>query len=504
MGSGKKRVFLGTADHHLPMKKRLANETSQYPFETRTESSIRQGQFALEWLLDPTSLNTFFSTVFEKRPQLMASKGNTSKFSSLISLAQIERLLLDGKLRYGSDLDVTRYSVEKGRTTHNKLHDCVAGNDAWDHFKTGASLRLLRPQTQADGIYRLCAHLEGFLECVVGANVYVTPVDCQGFAPHFDDIDAFICQVAGRKRWRVYQPREDGLDLLPRQSSVDFNLDDMKDSKPVIDTVLGPGDMLYLPRGTIHEARCVHGDGGDAESETSELSSVHVTISMFQRWTWADLLTETVSMAIRSAATEDVRLRRTLPLRFGRYAGAFHSGGDENVHDFFHNRVGRMLRRVSRSYPSDAAADVLAARFMQERLPPVVPKADKPSNRSMTSNTRIRAVGANFSRLVVDTEGDTQGVPRLLHCMDNNVNRERLKDGDEVNEGGTEGGSDDTNGSPQFGMNCLPEEAQVIELILNVYPRSVSLQEIPMDKRKGRDDLISGLVDMGVIEFVDP
>jgi len=48
-----------------------------------------------------------------------------------------------------------------------------------------------------------------------GCNCYLTPADSQGFSPHFDDIDAFILQLEGKKRWRVYAPRSQE-EMLPR------------------------------------------------------------------------------------------------------------------------------------------------------------------------------------------------------------------------------------------------------------------------------------------------
>jgi len=36
--------------------------------------------------------------------------------------------------------------------------------------------------------------------------VYLTPPGSQGFSPHYDDIDAFVLQLEGSKRWRCYRP----------------------------------------------------------------------------------------------------------------------------------------------------------------------------------------------------------------------------------------------------------------------------------------------------------
>ena len=46
----------------------------------------------------------------------------------------------------------------------------------------------------------MLAGLEAFFRCAVGCNAYLTPPSSQGFAPHSDDIDAFVLQLEGSKR----------------------------------------------------------------------------------------------------------------------------------------------------------------------------------------------------------------------------------------------------------------------------------------------------------------
>jgi hypothetical protein len=47
---------------------------------------------------------------------------------------------------------------------------------------------------------------------------YLTPPNSSGFAPHWDDIDAFIVQTEGRKHWKVYAPKNPR-EALPLESS---------------------------------------------------------------------------------------------------------------------------------------------------------------------------------------------------------------------------------------------------------------------------------------------
>lgn len=87
---------------------------------------------------------------------------------------------------------------------------------------------------------------------VVGSvNMYFSSPSKAGFEAHFDLMDVVIVHLGGRKTWSVYTPQ------------VWFPLPDMA-GRPEFDSLdllgsfdLFPGDVLFLPRGYIHEARAV-------------------------------------------------------------------------------------------------------------------------------------------------------------------------------------------------------------------------------------------------------
>ena len=115
-------------------------------------------------------------------------------------------------------------------------------SDAWKLYKDrGCSLRLSWPQRQSEGVWKLVSLVEEYFGCGGGANVYATPPGKQGFAPHWDDIDAFILQLEGCKHWRVYAPRTQA-EVLPRFSSANLNPDE-----------LGP----LIGEATLRPRRCV-------------------------------------------------------------------------------------------------------------------------------------------------------------------------------------------------------------------------------------------------------
>lgn len=443
--------------------------TSSYEFEKPGLSSTAQGKHAFKWLLSGLSPNDFFKTYFEKKPTLRHNP--PAKFRQLISTSLIRNLLSSGRLHYTADLDVTKYTAESGRQTFNKGSNAAA-NDAWRMLsEEGCSLRLLRPQQYCDALWRLCAHLEEFMGCAVGANVYVTPGGSQGFAPHFDDVDAFVCQVEGRKRWKVYGGRADGADDLPRVSSVDFEQDDVKGLKVLYDRVLEEGDMLYLPRGRIHQAEGVDG------------VSLHVTVSMYQKWTWADFLLESFEMAVESAAREDRLLRRSLPLRFGEFVGVGCGEGDERSRKWFEEKVAEVVKRVGELWPTDAGGDQMVERFMRERLPPPPMEMEENGKSSKAGmkvglESEVRARGAGVARVVMGKDG----LPRLVHCLGNS-------------RGAGEGGSEE--------LTCLPEEAFAVDSVLKAYPEGIKVGDLEMEKEEDRVELARGLVDIGILQLDD-
>lgn len=67
-------------------------------------------------------------------------------------------------------------------------------------------------------------------------------------------------------------------ETLPRYSSKNFNSSDLDLSKPYMEVTLTPGDLLYFPRGYIHQANA------------TDTHSLHLTISVYQKNAWIDLL----------------------------------------------------------------------------------------------------------------------------------------------------------------------------------------------------------------------
>ena len=76
-----------------------------------------------------------------------------------------------------------------------------------------------------------------------------------GLAPHNDNQCALVLQIQGVKRWRLWPkssamlPVGGGSMLFGRTKSRQLGLEQL--GEPYIDVELQPGEMLYIPRGTI-------------------------------------------------------------------------------------------------------------------------------------------------------------------------------------------------------------------------------------------------------------
>ncbi|GAA2069507.1 hypothetical protein GCM10009801_19290 [Streptomyces albiaxialis] len=178
--------------------------------------------------------------------------------------------------------------------------DQVDDTALWRLFADGATLVLQALHRAWAPVGDLCARLGAELGHPVQANAYVTPPQNRGFDDHYDVHDVFVVQIQGRKRWLVREPVH--RDPLRRQPWTDHRaaVAEAAQGPAYLDTVLEPGDVLYLPRGWLHAA--------EARGEVS----VHLTLGVhvWTRYALAEQMAEAALAALR----EDPEMRGSLPL----------------------------------------------------------------------------------------------------------------------------------------------------------------------------------------------
>ncbi|XP_062950468.1 ribosomal oxygenase 2 isoform X2 [Cynocephalus volans] len=249
-----------------------------------------------ESLISPIKIETFFKDFWEQKPLLIQrdDPALATYYQSLFRLTDLKSLCSQG-MYYGRDVNVCRCVNGKKKVLNKdgKAHFLQLRKD-FDQKR--ATIQFHQPQRFKDELWRIQEKLECYFGSLVGSNVYITPAGSQGLPPHYDDVEVFILQLEGEKHWRLYHPTVP----LAREYSVEA---EDRIGRPTHEFTLKPGDLLYFPRGTIHQA----------DTPPGLAHSTHVTISTYQNNSWGDFLLDTISGLVFDTAKEDVEFRAGIP-----------------------------------------------------------------------------------------------------------------------------------------------------------------------------------------------
>ncbi|WP_371630978.1 cupin domain-containing protein [Streptomyces sp. NBC_00341] len=234
-------------------------------------------------------------------------------FSDLFSADAVDELISRRGLRTpflrvaknGDTLPASSFTASAGvgATISDQLDDTAL----WREFADGATLVLQALQRTWGPVADFSTALSRELGHPVQANAYVTPPQNRGFDDHYDVHDVFVLQIEGTKRWIVHRPVHP--DPLRDQPWTDHRsaVAEAAEGEPHIDTVLAPGDVLYLPRGWLHAA--------EARGEVS----IHLTLGI-HNWTRYELA-EQLAQAALATLRDDPGMRGSLPLGVDGPAG---------------------------------------------------------------------------------------------------------------------------------------------------------------------------------------
>jgi hypothetical protein len=200
-------------------------------------------------------------------------------------------------------------------------------------------------------------------------NAYVTPPSSRGFSAHYDVHDVFVLQVAGEKHWTIHEPVL--TDPLRTQPWTDRpqEVAAAAEGEPVIDAVLRPGDVLYLPRGYLHSAQAL-----------GEISA-HLTIGVHSVTRWA--AAESALDLVRTLAAEDPGLRGSLPLGLDLSDPAA-------TRDDVAAAITGLQEWLGRVDPDQVAERLRERTWAQVRPEPVAPLAQSAAAASLTPETVLR------------------------------------------------------------------------------------------------------------------
>jgi len=312
---------------------------------------------------------------------------------------------------------------------------------------------------------------------LVGTNAYITPgSNSQGLAPHFDDIEGFVLQVEGSKKWKLYEPdkvKSEGeggqvFHKLPGYSSLDIELERLPEVLMEVD--MNEGDLLYMPRGTVHQAVTGAGKG----------HSTHLTVSTYQKYNWGFFMNELCSVVLDKCMDIDVEFRRGVPI------GLRNMGKDPKV-------VGNVLElmdRVKEQFTSNAeelldeAGNDFLGDFLSNRMPP-------PSEYFMedkdeqTLGKKVRLRSLNWMKAVERGGGEYV----LLNCLQNEKLTHMRRD------------EDDEDDSTQRSMFVDQDMCEMIKKLEKQWPEFVEVEELKLDE--DGTELLEVLWEEGLVESKD-
>ena len=264
------------------------------------------------------------------------------------------------------------------------ISDQVSDDKLLRLFAAGATIVL-------QGLHRTWGPLIDFTQSLatelghpVQANAYVTPSQNTGFSDHYDVHDVFVLQVAGEKRWR----------LRPPVRQAPLRDDPWTDHRPLVDEataqapshefVLGPGDVLYLPRGWLHSATALGG------------VSTHLTLGVHV-WTRRHVADELLALAT-ARVSEDEQIRASLPPRSDLTTAAGLRADVEVVREALIRALGEVqVTQVARALDRRARST--------QRAAPIGPLQQVAAAHDLAAGTALRLRSHLAARLVPEPDG---------------------------------------------------------------------------------------------------
>ncbi|GLI00857.1 cupin domain-containing protein [Phytohabitans aurantiacus] len=285
-------------------------------------------------LLAPTTEADFLTDIYHRRP--LHAPGDRDRFAGLFPWEALNAALSHNRLefprlrlvRQGEALPPERYT-ERVSTGAGRTAARVLAAPLLTQVRQGATLILDSVDELWDPLQSVAMGLERKLRLQVGACAYVSGTTEPAFGSHTDQVDTFVLQIHGAKRWRIYEPtREAPLlrDMVVRSAPPE---------KILIDEVLYPGDVLYFPRGWWHSV------------ETVEPPAMHVTLGVASA-TGSDLLEWVADQMLG-----DLVFRRDMPIL----------GGDDEQSAYMDD----LLQAITKIWDADLLRSFVQYRDLQAR-----------------------------------------------------------------------------------------------------------------------------------------
>jgi ribosomal protein L16 Arg81 hydroxylase len=198
-------------------------------------------------LVAPLSEQEFLDSFSQKRRLVVKTK-HPERAVSLLPWATINHLI-DAGVMPSSKVRVSLQGTDFPELMYRRGPEGQLRPDALQQLAAqGASILLVAIDKYVPEIATLADAIERRMGYIVHVNCYITFGTTSAFKPHYDIHDVLAFQVHGAKRWRGY-----GVRIAHPVTEYDQRLA-IAVGKPTWDELIEPGDILYVPRGEIHDA----------------------------------------------------------------------------------------------------------------------------------------------------------------------------------------------------------------------------------------------------------
>ncbi len=195
-------------------------------------------------LVSPESVDSFIRTFADKTRWLMRT-AQPDRARALLPWPEIDRLVAGNCIPPDDFIVLLNSNVIDRRLYRDEASGALQVAALQDLSLQGASFGIFRISALVPQIAELTAAMERALGVLMNANCHVSFGKFSAFRPHFDVHDVLVLQVHGSKRWRSF-----GIQVANPLRGPQI----AESGPPIWEDVLGPGDLLYLPRGEVHAA----------------------------------------------------------------------------------------------------------------------------------------------------------------------------------------------------------------------------------------------------------
>lgn len=257
---------------------------------------------ALKSLLGDMSTEVFFNDFWENAPlHIKKCEGlnlpRLLDFENLLNYADLRTPMVRAFI--GGEL-VPEKEFTKSWQAGDEVNSNYVNIDALKRLITvGATISLKGIDRRILSLWEICRSIEKELGWPSHATAFITPPNAKNTTPHYDVTDNFIVQVAGGKLWKIWN-KDSILPLKHEHHILQESIAISKKTAPIKEVYLNAGDILFIPRGHLHEVY------------TMDENSLHVVIAIEPIRIWG-----VINLAVKKLVKElhdDPNFRRSVPL----------------------------------------------------------------------------------------------------------------------------------------------------------------------------------------------